>query len=83
MLEILRHRQVLFTTKFSKIFYYLPAKHLANQAAFISELKKACPEVLIRGGDPNYSDFRGDTLPKLMGKNFKRKHLRSYPAARV
>jgi len=68
MLEILRHRQVLFTTKFSKILYCLPPKHLANQAAFIAELKKACPEVIVRGGDPLYTDFRGDTLPKLIGK---------------
>jgi hypothetical protein len=68
MMEILRHRQVLFTTKFSKILYCLPAKHLANQTGFISELKKACPEVIVRGGDPNFNDFRGDTLPKLIGK---------------
>lgn len=67
-MEILRHRQVLFTTKFSKILYCLPVKHLANQAGFISELKKACPEVIVRGGDPNFHDFRGDTLPKLIGK---------------
>jgi len=46
----------------------LPPKHLANQAAFIAELKKACPEVIVRGGDPLYTDFRGDTLPKLIGK---------------
>ncbi|HEY7535912.1 MAG TPA: hypothetical protein VH878_08195 [Thermodesulfobacteriota bacterium] len=41
---------------------------MANQTAFISELKKACPEVIVRPGDPTYSDFRGDTLPKLISK---------------
>lgn len=70
MLEILRHRDVLFTTKFSKILYCLPEKHLANQAGFISALRKACPEVIVRGNDPNFSDIRSDTLPKLIGNYF-------------
>ena len=67
MLEILRFRHQLFTTEFHKILYCLPEKHLANQTAFLDQLKKACPEVIIRGGDVNYADFRGDSLPKLIG----------------
>ena len=67
MLEILRFRHQLFTTEFHKILYCLPEKHLANQTAFFDQLKKACPEVIIRGGDVSYADFRGDNLPKLIG----------------
>ena len=67
MLEILRFCHQLFTTEFHKILYCLPEKHLANQTAFLDQLKKACPEVIIRGGDVNYADFRGDSLPKLIG----------------
>ena len=66
VLEMLKFRKQLFTTDFSKIIYCVPEKHLDNQRQFLSSLTRVCPEVEIRGGQVNYGDIRGTTLPKLV-----------------
>lgn len=66
VLEMLKYRKQLFTTEFSKIIYCVPEKHLDNQRQFLFSLRRACPEVEIRGGQINFGDIRGTTLPKLI-----------------
>jgi hypothetical protein len=66
VLEMLKFRKQLFTTEFSKIIYCVPERHLDNQRQFLTSLTRVCPEVEIRGGQVNYGDIRGTTLPKLI-----------------
>lgn len=46
--------------------YCLPEKHLVTDRDFIAELKKACPQVDIKAGPPNYGDIESTSLPKLL-----------------
>lgn len=66
VLEMLKFRKQLFTTEFSKIIYCVPERHLDNQRQYLTALSRACPEVEVRGGQINYGDIRGTTLPKLV-----------------
>jgi len=66
VLEMLKFRKQLFTTDFSKIIYCIPEKHLDNQRPFLSSMRRVCPEVEIRGGQINFGDIRGTSLPKLI-----------------
>jgi len=66
VLEMLKFRKQLFTTQYSKIIYNVPDKHLDNQREFLFSLRRSCPEVEIRGGQINFGDIRGTSLPKLI-----------------
>ena len=68
ILNLLRHREKLFTEHYRKIIYFVPEKHLYNprQAPFMMELKKACPTIILKSGFPDHHDIRSDSMPKLM-----------------
>jgi len=66
LLQILKHHKQLFTTEYSKVLYCMPESHLSNERALIEALRKAYPQIEIRGSPPTYADFRSNTLPKLL-----------------
>lgn len=66
ILEMLKFRKQLFTTEYSKIIYCVPEKHLDNQRTFLASLSRVCPELEVRGGQINFGDIRGNTLPKMV-----------------
>jgi len=66
LLKILKYHKQLFTTEYSKVLYCMPEKHLSNERALLDSLRKAYPQIEIRGSQPTFADFRSTTLPKLV-----------------
>lgn len=66
ILKILKHHRQLFTTEYSKVLYCMPQGHLVTKPDLMAELRRAYPQIEIRGGVPTYADFRSSTLPKLV-----------------
>lgn len=66
LLRILQHHKQLFTTEYSKVLYCMPETHVTNERPFIESLRKAYPEIEIRGSEPTFADFRSNSLPKLV-----------------
>ncbi len=66
LLQILKFHKQLFTTEFTKILYCMPEKHLSTQKDFLDALRRACPQIELRGSQPTFADFRSTTLPKLI-----------------
>ena len=56
----------MFTTEYSKVLYCMPETHLANERPLVEALRKAYPQIEIRGSPPTFADFRSTTLPKLI-----------------
>lgn len=44
----------------------MPEKHITNERPLIEALKKAYPQIEIRGSEPTFADFRSNNLPKLV-----------------
>lgn len=65
MLEILRHRDALFDTKFHRIIYYLPNSHQHAHEEFIKKLKQVCPNLEVMFELPLPHDIKENLLPKL------------------
>jgi len=66
LLTILKHHKQLFTTDYSRVLYCMPETHLHNERPLIEALRKAYPQIEIRGSEPTFADFRSSTLPKLV-----------------
>lgn len=44
----------------------MPESHLANEKPLVEALRKAYPQIEIRGSHPTFADFRSTSLPKLL-----------------
>lgn len=65
LLELIRHRKLLFTTEFQEIYFCVPANHLSVAKNYIEKLKEVCPGVRILTGLPGLSLFQSSRVPKL------------------
>lgn len=68
ILNLLKNRESLMTTKFSRIVYRLPISdlHSENRQKFIAQLRAAVPEIDIQTGLPTAADVYFNNLPKLI-----------------
>lgn len=66
VMQFLKYRRLLFTTEFQHIKYFVPEKHLMDQQDFLAEMKRICPEIQIKPGEPTFADVRQDKTPKLL-----------------
>lgn len=44
----------------------MPESHLANERSFVEALRKAYPQIEIRGSPPTFADIRSSSLPKMV-----------------
>ena len=65
--SILKHKDKLLTTDYSKVVYYLPASdlHSAKRQEYIRLLKTVVPRLQVETGLPKESDCKINNLPKL------------------
>lgn len=61
----MRFHNELFSTKFSRVIFYLPSAHFNAYTSYIDKLKIAYPEIEIQTDIPKLADLRSDHLPKL------------------
>ena len=65
ILDLLKHRNELFTTSFSRVIYFVPSNNLEAHQDFIQKLKSVYPHIEIQTDLPKMSDIKGDKLSKL------------------
>src|SRR5512132_4009387 len=65
ILECLKHREQLFTSKFDSITYFLPERSSYSKDSVIKDLKNKFPTIKIRMGLPSITEGFSDSLPKL------------------
>lgn len=65
--SILKHRDQLLMTTYSKIVYYLPANdlHSVKRQEYIRKLKTLIPRLEVQTGLPKEGDCKVNNLPKL------------------
>jgi pantothenate kinase-related protein Tda10 len=65
--SILKHKEKMLTTDYSKVVYYLPAAdlHSAKRQEYIRMLKTVVPRLQVETGLPKESDCKVNNLPKL------------------
>jgi hypothetical protein len=68
ILQLLRHKEDMFTTRFNEIYYFLPSESGYSKDKFAKKLKEEFPFIKICFGLPTYSHISGtlaSPLPKL------------------
>jgi adenosyl cobinamide kinase/adenosyl cobinamide phosphate guanylyltransferase len=65
ILELLKHRNELFSTSFARIIYFVPSNNIDAHQEFIQKLKTVYPDLEIQTDLPKLSDIKGDRLSKL------------------
>lgn len=63
--NLLKHRQELFSTSFSRVIYFVPSHNLDAHQNFIAKLKSVFRDLEVQTDLPKSSDIKGDRLPKL------------------
>lgn len=66
IVNLIKHRESLFDTKFNRILYCAPAKKSQIHFQIYESIKKYFPETELIFGLPKPSDLIGDLLPKLV-----------------
>ncbi len=68
ILELLRNRDLVYTSKFTRIVYSLPEDSAHLHQDYLADLRQACPELEVVEGLPDLSalELRVDKRPKLL-----------------
>ena len=65
MLNVLKHREVLFSTNFDRIVYFMPHKNFSAHQDFIKKMQSVCSKLEVKFELPTPGDIKSDLLPKL------------------
>jgi hypothetical protein len=68
MLELVRHRAIVYDTTFKRVIYAIPHNSAHLHQDFLKNMKDACPELEVIEGLPDLTALHvtEDTTPKLM-----------------
>lgn len=62
---LLKHRDVMFTTKFVEIFYCLPPEAQHSHDQYLNKIQEIVPDINIVYGLPKHDAVFNHILPKL------------------